>query len=94
MARQIVAEFLMNPGDLDVVWPDKTVATNGDTQSHGPDGIKDPKMQRELWGAAGELLRVDMQKGVRNPRDISAVREILGKSGFELAEQAVESSAA
>lgn len=85
MARQVLEAFLLKPTDLDVVWPAPKISPSGEAQSYGPDGIVDPMMKRELWAAAGDLFRADLQRADRSPRDIKKIREILGQSGYELA---------
>lgn len=81
MARQIVGEFVKSDEYLQKIWPAPTLA--GDTiQSHGPDGIADPLLNRELWDVAAQIMHSDRRNESRDPEQIARLRTILGTAGY------------
>lgn len=80
MARQIVGEYV-NGGVLETIWPAPT-NRGGYDESHGPDGIEDPRLRWQLWDVSARLLDADRQRTPRNPEEIARLKAILGQAGY------------
>jgi len=91
--REILRELLPED-EVERVLPSPTVLSPQLEQTHGLDGIGDPRDRIILGNRLANIQDADRLRQPRNPEDIREVLGLLGKSGYSASILSSEQNAA